>query len=60
MNYQANHRYIIIDKDISDSVLLEVKCLEVSPAGRVKLEFQGRHHIWTSDLSRYPIVEELP
>jgi len=63
---KKNKRYLVIDKDSisytiygNKSNLIEVKCLEISPEGRVKLRFQSGHESWV-DQNSYSIIEELP
>lgn len=63
---KKNKRYIVIDKESisytlynDNADLIEVKCLEISPKGRVKLRFQSEHEEWV-DPNNYKIIEELP
>lgn len=56
----VNHRCIVIEDRLFDYYLsaIEVKVLEVSPKGRVKLQFPSLHESW-EDSDEYLLIEDL-
>ena len=59
MKFKANHRYLV--RFVSFTGVTEVKCLEVSPSGWVKLRLKNGEEVWYSpdDQASIVIVDDL-
>lgn len=63
MKFTHGKRFLVHDREsmgfqMADPDTIEVRCLEISPAGRVKLEYQSGITSWEQP-SRFEIVEAL-